>query len=384
MVRLVREGLSTRAVAKQLNVSQSVVRKWVKRAGQLPLDEVDWNDRPAGPRAHPNRTQQTVEDRILNIRKRLKECSDLGEFGAEAVYREMLRRKLKVVPSVRTIGRILDRRGALDGKRRVRRKAPPKGWYLDDLRDVKAELDSFDIVEGLALEGGVEVQVFTGISLHGGLCAAWPRASITAKNTVESLIEHWRAHGLPRFAKFDNDTVFQGPHHYADVFSRVMRVCLSLQVTPVFAPPRESGFQADIESFNGLWQEKVWQRFHFPDRAAVSRQSGRFVKAHRSRHASRIESAPRRRVFPKRWKLNLQRKLSGRVIYLRRTNNSGSVDVVGRTLTGSSLWTNRLVRVDVDLDEEQIEILALRRRDPSVRTLLATHAYKRPTKPFHE
>jgi len=40
-----------------------------------------------------------------------------------------------------------------------------------------------------------------------------------------------------------------------------MRTCLRLDVTPVFAPPRESGFQAAIENFNGRWQAKVWARF---------------------------------------------------------------------------------------------------------------------------
>ncbi len=42
-----------------------------------------------------------------------------------------------------------------------------------------------------------------------------------------------------------------------------IRLCLSLGVTAVFAPPRETGFQAAVESFNARWQAKVWQRFHF-------------------------------------------------------------------------------------------------------------------------
>lgn len=33
------------------------------------------------------------------------------------------------------------------GLHRQRRPTPPKGWYLPDLADGKAELDSFDFVE---------------------------------------------------------------------------------------------------------------------------------------------------------------------------------------------------------------------------------------------
>ena len=84
--------------------------------------------------------------------------------------------------------------------------------------------------------------------MHGGLAASWPvEASVTAKLVVESLTEHWRQFGLPGYAQFDNDTIFQGPHSHPDVVGRVSRLCLSLGVVPVFVVPREFGFQATIE-----------------------------------------------------------------------------------------------------------------------------------------
>jgi hypothetical protein len=55
-----------------------------------------------------------LEDLVLTIRRELKELSDLGEFGAEAIYRELVVRGVKKPPVVRTIGRILERRGALE------------------------------------------------------------------------------------------------------------------------------------------------------------------------------------------------------------------------------------------------------------------------------
>jgi hypothetical protein len=38
----------------------------------------------------------------------------------------------------------------------------------------EAELDSFDVIEGLMFTGGRRFEVLTGISLHGGLAVAWP------------------------------------------------------------------------------------------------------------------------------------------------------------------------------------------------------------------
>src|SRR4029453_6505337 len=94
------------------------------------------------------------------------------------------------------------------------------------------------------------------------LVGSWPGAAIHASTVREAILGHWRQFGLPDYAQFDNDTRFQGPHQHPDVISSVMRLCLSLQVVPVFVPPRETGFQATIESFNGRWQAKVWARFH--------------------------------------------------------------------------------------------------------------------------
>ena len=383
MVSQVRQGAGLRAVAREARVSLSTVQRWVARAGELSLDEVDWSDRPAGCRRSPRRTTARVEKRVLKARQSLKTKSDLGEFGAAAIHRELAAQS-EGVPSVRTIGRILERGGALDGRRRLRHKAPPPGWYLPEVAASRCELDSFDAIEDLVIRGGQDVNVLTGISLHGGLCAAWPDEQITAKFTVECLLEHWRDCGLPGYAKFDNGNVFQGPHQFPDTFGRVTRTCLSLGVIPVFAPPLSRGFQADIEAFNGRWQDAVWSRFQFRHREAVVEQSARFVAAHRQRHAVRIEEAPPRRRFPKNWRPNLQQPLRGTVIFVRETDAHGQISLLGHTFDASSLWVHRLVRADVDLTQQQIRIHALRRKDPHNHLLLAKHPYQPPTKRFHE
>src|SRR5262249_29963128 len=145
-----------------------------------------------------------------------------------AIYRELAARGHRGAPAVRTIGRILERRGALDGGRRMRRPPPPRGWYLPDVAAGRAELDSFDTVEGLTFEGGLRIEFLNVVSLHGGLPGSWPQPLVTAKTVVEVLVEHWRAFGLPAYAQFDNDTVFQGSHHGQDSLGRVVRTCLRL------------------------------------------------------------------------------------------------------------------------------------------------------------
>lgn len=125
MVTAVRRGTSIHEVAKRFGVSRSTVQRWIQRAGKKRLDRVDWSDRPAGRREPINKTSGNIESLVLGIRRDLKEKSALGEYGAVAISREMKKRRVKSAPSIRTIGRILERRGALDGRKRTRRPAPP-------------------------------------------------------------------------------------------------------------------------------------------------------------------------------------------------------------------------------------------------------------------
>jgi hypothetical protein len=291
---------------------------------------------------------------------------------------------VKRIPTIRTIGRILLRRGALDGRQRIRRPPPPKGWHLPRVAIRQVELDSFDFVEGLVIRGGTEIMVLNVISLHGGLCGSWVGSVWKAKSTVDALIAHWREHGLPDYVQFDNDTIFQGNRMYPDSFGRVIRLCLQLDVIPVFVPPNETGFQAAIENYNGRWQSKVWIRFEHKNPDGLSQQSDRFVKAARCRAAQRIEAAPPRRPFPKNWKLELQQPLQGTVIFLRRTNERGAVEVLMHRFLVDPLWPHRLIRIEVDLSKHEIRFYRLRRRTPDQQPLIKTVPYTPPAKPFRD
>jgi len=383
MVAAVRRGAKQRAVAEQFGVALCTVQRWVERAKGRRLDRVDWSGLSPTPK-RTRRTDPAIEQRVLTIRRWLKDHSILGEYGAATIRREMEVRGIEPCPSIRTIGRILQRRGVLDGRKRTRRPPPPRGWYLPDVAAGKVELDSFDTIEGLAIRGGPHLAVLTGVSLHGGLVAAWPARSISAKNTLDALVEHWREVGLPAYAQFDNDNRFTGPRQHPDAIGRVIRVCLSLDVTPVFAVPTEHGFQAAIESFNGLWQGKVWSRFEHRSLRGLKTRSARYIAAARSRAASRIESAPSRRPFPKRWRLDLQKHPQGRIIYLRRTNGKGRISLLGHTFAVDRHWLHRLVRAEVDLNANQLRLFALRRREPTDQPLLNEVPYTLLQKRFKE
>ena len=387
MVAAVRAGQSLRQVAKTFRVDVSTVAYWVERACGDRIDRVQFANRKPG-RAW-NRTLARTEQRILRTRRQLRERSTLGEYGADAIGIALQERATasshKVggqVPARATIYRVLERHGVLDAVHRQRRPAPPKGWYLPALAAAETELDSFDFIEDLKIASGPLVSVLTGVSLHAGLTAAWIMPQPSAKATVDALLAHWREHGLPGFAQFDNDTIFQGGHRFADSVGRVCRLCLALRVIPVFAPPREPGFQNSIEGFNALWQSKVWQRHHCRNVAALENVSARYIVAHRAKTAVRREAAPQRRRFPARFTFDLRAPLAGTMIFVRRSTENGDVNLLGHNYRIAEHWLHRLVRCEVDFTHEHIRFYALRRREPAEQPLLRKVHYAPPSKPF--
>jgi len=366
-------------VGREFHVSSATVWRWVERAGSKRLDRTVLANRKPG-RAW-NRTATGLERHILQVRQELRETSVLGEYGAGAIE-AALKAECTVVPSLATINRVLARHGVLDVTRRVRRPAPPRGWYLPPVAAGQAELDSFDWIEDLKIAGGPLVQVLTGVALWASQADAWPEQSRRTETVLSRLTGRWQQLGLPRYAQFDNEAIFQGAHQVADTVGQVSRLCLALGVTPVFATPREHGFQNAIEGFNGLWQAKVWQRHHFADFAQLLAASARYIAAHRARSVTRREHAPARRSFAKPFRFHPNAPLSGTLIFLRRTDDAGRAHLLGKAFPVAERWAHRLVRAEVDLDAHQIRFYALRRKDPADQPLLSEVSYHREHKPF--
>ena len=378
IVEALRTGDSQRSVAARFGVGLGTVQRAAARAISTELGDVDWADRSTAPH-RTRRTAPVTEEAVLAIRAELA-AGILGECGALAIREALLQRGLSGVPSLRTVGRILERSGILDGRRRIRRRAPPRGWYIPALAAREAELDSFDVVTGLRLQGGAHLEALTGISVHGGLPGAWTGASMASRATRAALIEHWAAFGLPGFAQFDNDTRFLGSHGRTDVVGTVPRLCLALGVTPVFAPIREMGFQGAIEAFNGRWQARVWDRYWSTDAGDLQAQSDRYIAALRVRGAGRIEAAPPRRPFAGTLPPPESGRPHGQIIFVRRLDDAGRASILERHYPVDSGWSNRLVRAELDLDALALRFYRLRRREPVDQPLLAQLPYVLPTR----
>lgn len=370
-------------MARKFRVSLHTVQRWWRRAKGLELDAVDWSERPHTAHNIANKTVAGMERKICALRKELQSEGALGFSGAQTIHQILqARQDVGSIPSVRTIGRILRREGFLDRPQRIRNAALPAGWYLPGLADRMVDLDCFDVIEDLRMDGIGLFQVFTARTLWAPLAEAWSAAVASTALIIEALQAHWKRNGLPKFAQFDNDVRFQGGHNHPDVIGRVMRLCLALGVTPVFVPPLERGFQGIIENFNGLWQQKVWARFYHESMEALAHRSRRFTVAYRQHLARTHEVYPQRRPFPANFEMDWQQRPDGQLIYLRRTTDEGVINLLGHSWEIDPLWQHRLVRSEVNLQAGQIHFYRLRRRELLDQPLIKSVSYLLPQRKF--
>jgi len=158
-------------------------------------------------------------------------------------------------------------------------------------------------------------------------------------------VEHWRTLGLPAYAQFDNDRIFTGAHARPNTIGRVIRLCLSLGVTPRLRRAARARPAVDDRKL----QRTLAGQSLATLRASLAGERGRALGAIRSRlprSSMRRASRRRRRAarFPSDWKLNLRAPLRGILIFLRRTTPSGNAGILGRDYQVSRRWCGRMIR----------------------------------------
>ena len=309
-IRLHGAGIGFNKILRRLQRSDFWLTKWLRRFREF--GEEGLRDQNRAPKHVRNKTREPLVRKILALRDELAahktRRAAFAGIGAETIHYELHAWGIRRLPSISTIEKILARAGKTK-KAKVRR--PPDGPPYPYVQARKmGDLQQTDLVGPRHLRGPNGVTRFYSIQtidVVGQTASAHQFRDKRTLSLLLHLLDSWRFMGLPKVSQMDNEMSASGGSRYRYSLSLVLRLHLLLGIHLRFIPPKEPGRNAAVESFNGLWQDRVL-RHPCPDLRALRRTSDRFLDYHLFRkpnrsltlaeHGTRFPGVLRDRLWP--------------------------------------------------------------------------------------
>jgi len=221
-----------------------------------------------------------MEQLIIQIRRRLEETK-YAQIGAGAIAWEFTKLNLEP-PPVWTINRVL-KRNHLTKKRNKGYQSKGK-----DYPSIKVEasnmLHQTDLLGPRYLASKERFYSLNTMDLFRHKVKIKSLIFRNASEVMAGLIDVWKTLGIPQYCQFDNHQVFSGSERRPRWFSKIIKICLSLDKELVFIPYREPWRMAEIEHFNNLWDKSFFRAQHFENYQHLQEEEKRFEVFHNNNH----------------------------------------------------------------------------------------------------
>lgn len=318
----------------------------------------------------PRRIAPELERTILSIRRRLASQTHPGTryslIGASSILAELQVLHIRPLPSGRTIERVLERNGETVPKVRL---APYllRSTYPTPQANYSNQLHQVDAVGPIYLKGNRQrYYIFVGKDVYDGAVCLRIYRSRKMEVILDFLGECWKSLGLPDQVQFDNAREVVGWGPAARYLTRVLRVCLRFGVEPLLIPPGRPQRNGSIESFNGWFQPRLFQR-HYSQVSTLKRELQRLEETVNTQHVQ-----PRLRGLTpvqhrRRTKL---RKLppaylippeplpiaAGRITFFRQVTAHGKIHLLSLTFNVGKRLKGEYVKVLLDTQRTHLTV----------------------------
>jgi transposase InsO family protein len=365
---VVREGRSYREVARAHGVSKSWVAKVVARYRQG--GEEALAPRSRAPHRTPHRTPSELEDRIVEIRKRLTE--EGFDAGAATIHYH-LGHDNGSPPSVSTIWRVLRRRGFVTPQPH---KRPRSSWIRFEAQ-LPNECWQSDVTSW-KLAGGKTVEIVNFLDDHSRLITASRVLAVaTATGVLRVFRSATRRWGPPAAILTDNGCVYTAWHRGGATAMETELLALGIEFR--HSRPGHPQTCGKVERFHQTLKLYLGSQPKARSIAELQRQVERFVRYYNETrpHRARGRATPKA-AFQARDKARPSRPAMERLRNVRlrqdRIGSGGTVTLrhagrlhhigVGRDHTGKRV-AMLISGVDVRIITREGELLRRLTLDPS-------------------
>jgi hypothetical protein len=395
-IHLLRSGQTPAEVAQTLQRSLAWVYKWRQRY----LAHQDWadlQDRSRAPQRRPRQLAEAVRRAIGQARSELEaqaaEPGKLSYIGAAAVQARLRKKKVKPLPSLSSIERVLKAAG-MTRPRQSKAKARVRYPHLQPSQP--QELIQVDIVTHF-LPGGPCLACFNAIDIVSHYPTGQQYASRRSQDAANFLIQVWQTIGLPHYTQVDNEGCFSGGFTHPGVLGKVVRLALLVGAELVFSPVRHPESNGTVERFHQDYNLNVWHKLDLPDLAAVQHHSPAFFEAYRSsehlealagRCPAQLHFEKLGQRLPADFQLPKHLPLTaGQVHFMRLVNRERKISLLNLDWDVSKAQPGQGVWATLELSSRGAKLRVYDAApDAAQRTCLAEHPFplKEPVQPLPE
>jgi putative transposase len=362
-VQMFRAGQHPTTIAQRVHRSRRWVYHWV--AVQRDDPRTRFASQSRAPQHSPQTIARQLEYRIVRLRQSLERHGQprlrYAPVGARTIQRELAKRRVKPLPSLSTIERVLRRHGLTH---------PPIDASIHAYRPHPAAeysnaVQATDIVTRW-LTGGEVVQTITTVDHFTNTAFATPHPTKRVDAIRAHLLKTWEIMGIPDLAQFDNESAFRGGRHPHQL-STIVRLCLYVGAEVLFTPEYEADYNWVVETFNNFWAHQCWAKHRFTSRAQLPGVFHRFLKwydtdyvaprqadtPHRLRHGSSRQHLPHRLSEQIPTELPI---CQGQVHAIRRVNSDGCVMFLNEPFRVGQRYHDRYVWLTLNTAKQTLMV----------------------------
>lgn len=271
-------GKAPHTIYRDLNRSKVWFFKWLKRYHQG--DHRWYKELSRAPRSSSRVLDPYTEQLIVRIRKGL-EVTKYAQHGAGAIAWELTKLDL-TPPAVWTINRILKRHHLIT--KRIKGYQSKGKIYPSIEAYSPNRVHQTDLIGPRYLHTKERFYSLNTMDLFRHKVTIQSILFRNAQAIMGALLGVWKALGIPHYCQFDNQQVFSGSERHPRWFSKVIWLCLSVGIEPVFTPFREPWRMAEIERFNDVWNRRFFRVQHFENFQHLQKEEKNFELFHNTNH----------------------------------------------------------------------------------------------------
>jgi len=262
-------------ICETLHCSRTWFYKWLKR---YKSDDLNWyKEHSKAPRTKKNKISPEKEKMILEARKELV-TRPYSQYGPQAIYYHLAQKDVDV-PPVWTIARTLNRHHLT-----LKKKASPYTSKGKKYPYEYALCQQMDFVGPRYLYSKARFYFLNLIYCDTHSAQVFVIDNQGSNDVCKNLIRYWKIAGIPDFLQMDNYLSYWGSLIRPNALGKVIRLCLSCRVTPVFVPIREPWRNGIVERFNNTMQKAILNSKTYNDLDALQKETDYFCEIHNDTH----------------------------------------------------------------------------------------------------